>query len=535
MMVTIIVVLSIFIIQVWSQTITVTTTSGRLLGTQADGVASFKGIRFADPPVGDLRWEPPVAFISSDTQNATSLGPSCVQQFAFKGHALTEELFNTPAPAENEDCLYLNVWAPASISGPLKPVVVWIYGGGFTFGTASFPMYDGTSFAKNQDVVIVSFNYRTNVFGFPTAQEFSAPNNNLGLLDQELALAWVQDNVAQFGGDKTMVTLMGQSAGAKSVSMAITRQRPGDAPPFRAGIMLSGVQDTTSPVLKFSIFDAFATAMGCEQPPGPQRLQCLRNVPASAIRAYTNGRNSSQFTQGVDNVTVFDDPLQRIRTGQVARVPILLGNMQDDGTAFEYNTSESLSKFLAKRFGSHAGSVPPDKVRALYPGLSDPQVIAATERDLRFRCPAKLWSDAFVSSGISSVYRYTYGATFPNLQPVPDLGAWHSSELPILFGTFDRSTATSAEVELSQSLQTAFANFVKNPNSSPAPHWPAYEPEVSENAANARTHTLAKIAYQGNVDFGDFVQPVKPNFTDEPCNVWDPFWITAPEMLASSA
>ncbi|KAI0278328.1 Carboxylesterase [Russula aff. rugulosa BPL654] len=173
MMMVFIVVLSIFIIQVWSQTITVNTTSGRLLGTQADGVASFNGIRFAHPPVGDLRWEPPVAFVSSDTQNATSIGPSCVQQFPFQGQAFIEELFNTPAPAENEDCLYLNVWAPASISGPLKPVVVWIHGGAFEFGTASLPVYDGTSFAKNQDVIFVSFNYRTNVFGFPTAQEAS--------------------------------------------------------------------------------------------------------------------------------------------------------------------------------------------------------------------------------------------------------------------------------------------------------------------------------------------------------------------------
>ncbi|KAF8504324.1 Alpha/Beta hydrolase protein [Russula emetica] len=194
--------------------------------------------------------------------------------------------------------------------------------------------------------------------------------------------------------------------------------------------------------------------------------------------------------------------------------------MEDDGAVITYNTSKSLSAFFADQFGPLAGSVPPDKVRALYPGLSDPQVIAATERDIIFRCPAKLWSDAFVSSGVRSVYRYTYGAIFPDLQRIPKLGAWHSSELPILFGTFNRSTATSAEVELSQSLQTAFANFVKNPNSSPAPHWPPYEPEGSENGC---THTLAKIAYEGNVDFGNFVQPVQPNSTDGPCNVWDLF------------
>ncbi|KAF8493264.1 Alpha/Beta hydrolase protein [Russula emetica] len=513
------VILPFFIIQVWSQTVTVNTTSGRLLGTQADGVASFKGIRFAHPPVGDLRWEPPVAFVSSDIQNATSVGPSCVQQFSVQGQAFVEDLYNTPVPAENEDCLYLNVWAPASstsISGPLKPVIVWFYGGVFEFGTASLPIYDGTSFAKNQDVILVSFNYRTNVFGFPTSQEISAPNNNLGLLDQELALAWVQDNIAQFGGDKNMVTIMGQSAGSWSVSLAITRRKPDVPPPFRAGIMLSGAKVSNSPVLNFSIFDAFATAMGCAQTPGPQRLQCLRNVPASTIRAYTNGPNSGLFTSAVDNVTFLDDPLQRIRTGQIARVPILLGNMENDGTAQTYNTSLSISEFLTGRFGSVAGSIPPDNVRALYPGLSDPQVIASIERDMVFRCPAKLWSDAFVSSGIRNVYRYTYGATFANLQPFPNLGAWHGSELSILFGTFNRSTATSAEVELSQSLQTAFANFAKNPNSSPAPHWPAYEPEETW-ALEILSNLFNLIPRMDRAVYGTL------------------FWISAPEKLATSA
>ncbi|KAH9960622.1 Carboxylesterase, partial [Russula dissimulans] len=167
-------------------------------------------------------------------------------------------------------------------------------------GTASFPTYDGTSFAKNQDIVFVSFNYRTNVFGFPTASDLPASGNNLGFLDQELALAWVQDNIAQFGGDKTKVTLMGHSAGSVSISLAITRREPSVAPPFRAGIMLSGLQVSTFPKLNFSNFDAFATAVGCKVPSGPLRLQCLRNVPASTIHAYTNNPNTSLFTPGVD-------------------------------------------------------------------------------------------------------------------------------------------------------------------------------------------------------------------------------------------
>jgi carboxylesterase type B len=433
-----IVVLSVLIVRVWSKAVIVDTTSGRLSGTQADGVASFKGIRFAHPPVGDLRWEPPVAFVSSGIQNANFLSPACVQQVPYGEQAFMEKLYGTSPTGENEDCLFLNVWAPAPLSGPLKPVIFWIYGGALESGSSSLAEYDGTSFAQNQDVVFVSFNYRLNVFGFPTAPDLSAKHNNFGFLDQELALAWVQDNIAQFGGDKTKVTIMGHSAGSSSVSLAITRRNSTVAPPFRAGMLLSGFQVSTSPTPDFSKFNAFATAMNCTQTPGPLRLHCLRKIPACTIRNYTNGPHSGRFNYRVDNLTAYDDPLQRIRTGQFAQVPILLGNLQDDGTVFTYNTSETLSTFLTGKFGSHADLVSPALVRVLYPGLSDPQVIAAVERDTQFRCPAQLWGDAFVSSGIKSVHRYSYGAVFADLQPFPDLGAWHGSECKSLISLISR-------------------------------------------------------------------------------------------------
>jgi len=176
--------------------------------------------------------------------------------------------------------------------------------------------------------------------------------------------------------------------------------------------------------------------------------------------------------------------------------------------------------------------------------LSDPQVLAAVGRDIIFRCPAKLWSDAFVQSGIQSVYRYTYGAVFPDLQPFLNAGAFHASELTILFGTFNCSTATAAEAELSHTLQTAFGNFAKDPaNASPAPNWPAYEPD---SPGITVAPTLAKIAYRGNLHLDDFIEVVQPNSMvsvrnphvkriysslvvsfvnkqDGPCSVWDQF------------
>jgi len=286
--------------------------------------------------------------------------------------------------------------------------------------------------------------------------------------------------------------------------------------------MLSGVQVSTFPTLNFTIFDKFATAMGCGQPPGPQRLSCLRNVPATTIRNYTSGPNSVPFTPSVDNVTILYDPLQRIRQGQIAQVPILLGSMEDDGAIIALGLPNNISATISEVFGPFEVLLSPDLVRALYPGLNDSQVIAAGTRDYAFRCPVKLWSDAFVSSGIKNVYRYTYGAVFADLEPpeYPSLGAYHASELPLLFGTFNRSTATAAEAELSQSLQAAFANFIKDPVNSPAPNWPAYEPGL---LGIAPVPTLAEVAYEGNVDLDDFVKPVQPISRDGPCIVWDAF------------
>jgi len=176
-----------------------------------------------------------------------------------------------------------------------------------------------------------------------------------------------------------------------------------------------------------------------------------------------------------------------------------------------------MSAFYAYQFGQFGGSFRPPNLTALYPGLNDTQVFSAVVRDVWFRCLTKLWSDAFVTSGIKSVYRYTYGATFANLQPFPNMGAYHGSELPIVFGTFNASTTTAEEAKLSQSLQTAFANFVKNPKGAfPAPNWPAYKADPS-------IPTLAKIAYHRNVQLSDFADPVDPDTTDGPCHEWDPF------------
>ncbi|KAL0571082.1 hypothetical protein V5O48_010873 [Marasmius crinis-equi] len=486
--------------------ITISTSSGRLQGVDQDGVMSFKGIRYGESPTGNRRWEPPIAFLSTATQDATKLGPSCIQQFAFATANFSRAIFNNPPPPEDEDCLFLNVWAPSGAVGTKKPVVVWIHGGGLTFGTASLPTYDGTSIASNQNIVVVTINYRTNVFGFPAALDLPPQGNNLGFLDQDLALAWVQLNIANFGGDPRSVTIMGQSAGGLSVSTAVSRHTEA-VPPFRAAIMLSGNIGALGATP--TAFNQFATALNCSQAPGAARLACLKSIPANTISAFVNGPSSGSFgSVTLDNFTAFDKPIDRILAKQTARVPILIGNTKDDGSLFAFELGPTnLSTFLAGEFG---GAVPEQLVRSVYPGLNDTDIISSTIRDFIFQCPASLWAGATVASGIPDVYRYIYGAVFPDLQLFPGAGAPHASELPELFGTFNRSTATPDEATLSTTFQTVIANFIKNPNVSPASQWAKYA-----------CGNVAKLAFENNVELNNVVQLVSNSSVDGPCALWD--------------
>ncbi|KIK55752.1 hypothetical protein GYMLUDRAFT_175100, partial [Collybiopsis luxurians FD-317 M1] len=241
--------------------------------------------------------------------------------------------------------------------------------------------------------------------------------------------------------------------------------------------------------------------------------------------------------------TTFGDNLERIRAGNTARVPVLAGNTQNDGTLFTVGEN-NLTAFLDSM--GVGAIVSADVVRALYPEENDTDVIADSFRDFFFLCPASLWTEAFIQSGLHNVFRYEYGeytynqhrvycAVFPDLQLFPNAGAWHSSErvyaplcavlpssfhffqVPELFGTFNASTATPNEVTLSKTYQTAIANFIKNPNDSPAPNWPKYAPGGS-------TQTLARLAYNGNVDMDNFVQAVTSDSQDAPCtSLWNAF------------
>lgn len=260
------------------------------------------------------------------------MGPPNIQADPEAVSQFTRAVFNTPAPAESEDCLYLNVFAPSTpASSEGRSVLFWIYGGALEFGNAGNPAYDGSLLAAYQDVIVVTANYRTNVFGFATSPELPLDKQNLGFLDQRLGLDWVQRNIHSFGGNPEKVTLFGESAGAFSIDALLTSYGKYSHPPFRGAILESG-QISYNPQPRPSSVPAWyqlSAAFGCPGTFG-SNVTCLRNVSATDIQSYID-KNSLTFNFVRDNVTAVSDPAQRRLRGEIARIPVLVGSNSQEG------------------------------------------------------------------------------------------------------------------------------------------------------------------------------------------------------------
>lgn len=302
------------------------------------------------------------------------------------------------------------------------------------------------------------------VFGFPNNPQIALEERNLGFLDQRLALQWVQDNICHFGGDPNKVTFFGQSAGAASVDILITSMGNSSKAPFRAGIMQSGQAGLyiTHNNSDFTAWNALSTALGCDKL--PDVLECVQAANSSQIKSILETQRL-RFLPVADNKTMVEYPFRERHAGRIAQVPIMLGTNADEGRYFAYNQNDTLG-FLGK-FAPYVNRTSWEKVIAQYP-IPSPGIANSFEQlsqiytDFVFQCPASLV--ATYSEGVDiPTWRYYFTAVFPNNQPFPDLGAFHSAEVPIAFGTYNTSGATVEQIELSKSMQTAWANFAKNP------------------------------------------------------------------------
>ncbi|KAJ4350897.1 hypothetical protein N0V95_004345 [Ascochyta clinopodiicola] len=438
-------------------------------------VNQFLGVPFAQSP--PERFSPP-RNVTAFTQhlNATAWKPACIQQFRYPqaSSQFTQSVFNNPPPVESEDCLYLNVYAPSgSPGGNGRAVMFWIYGGSLQFGNAGQQIYDGSAFAAYEDVIVVTTNYRTNVFGFPASPELPATGQNLGFLDQRFALDWVQRNIHAFGGDPTKVTIFGESAGAFSIDALLTSYPKDGKPPFRAAILQSG---------QYSY------------PPAPR---------TSSISAWNNLTASLNCP---DNVTLVQNPAARRLSGNISHIPVLGGSNSQEGRVFAIGQT-NLSAYLDIIFSAAPTLIP--AIAAAYP-IGSPGItngydaVSAVITDLTFQCPAAFWANATASIGIPT-WRYYFNASFSNTQAFPQLGAYHASEIPLVFRTYNKANTTTQEHALSSFMQGAWARFAKNPLAGPG--WNAVGTgQAGSVLSGAYDQTVDGLYYGsgGNVTTGDW-------------------------------
>ncbi|KPM46353.1 hypothetical protein AK830_g182 [Neonectria ditissima] len=446
-----------------------TTTS---LPTSTVTVNKFLGIPFGAVPVrfGPPQPAPPLESI----YDASEYKPSCIQKFNYPEAARNQSIkwYNTPGPpaGESEDCLNLNIFAPATAPDRPRAVLFWIYGGGFNQGSGSLPLYDGTSFATNHDVVVVTSNHRLNIFGFPGSPDMPEGERNLGWLDQHLALTWVQHNIAAFGGDPGRVTIMGESSGAGSVDALVTA--PPNPPPFHAAIMQSGQATIIAPDNITALSWNLATkAFNCSS---HNELECMRAVPPLVLKDAVE-RLGLQFGQVQDGGATWAESPRKDRllstdeNPRIARVPVLIGSNADEGRnyAFGYkDAKEYISKSLP---GGTEEQI--DTLLAAYP-LGAPEIsnefdrIAKIYTEVSFQCPAKAVSEDSAAVGINT-WRYFFNASFPNSELFKGSGAHHIAEIRPVFGTFPREGATEFQADVSRAMQEAWARFAKDPNAGP--------------------------------------------------------------------
>ncbi|KAK4896570.1 hypothetical protein LTR27_005488 [Elasticomyces elasticus] len=474
---------------------TATIRSGALRGksTQLPGsnvtVNQFLGVPFARPPLEGLRFAHPQEPSPWErAYDASKQPPACIQWRGPPGPATDFSMklfYNPPPPAGSEDCLYLNVFTPSGGEAN-KSVLFWIYGGSGIAGAASQPIYDGTSFAANHDIIVVAANYRLSVFGNPKSAGLPLSERNLNLLDQQLALNWTQQNIAAFGGDPEKVTIMGESAGAVSVGTFINTYA--ENPPFRAGVQMSGSSIYTLPSVEGGTSDdewrSLTELLNCTNTSEEELLECVRAVDADTIMQVLE-RNNLRFTGFTnDNVTVHERPDTAWANRHVARVPIMVGSTANDASVFVMDvpvSNISVGTLLQCALGSDSATA--ELIASMYaPGSpyaeganTTQDVVSQIATDFIFRCTSGLVANLTSTLLNVPVWQYVFDAQVPSntWEEYPDLGVYHASEVSLLFGTYPRENSTEVEAKLSRSVQKQFADFVKNPEQGPGwEQWP---------------------------------------------------------------
>ncbi|PUB32304.1 para-nitrobenzyl esterase [Promicromonospora sp. AC04] len=458
----------------------VSTESGKVRGEAGAMVTSYEGIPYAAPPVDDLRWRSPQPVEAwRGVRDATAPGPSCVQGSGWDpGY---EE------PTLTEDCLYLNVHRPSTADRRL-PVFVWIHGGGNTGGAGSDT--DPAKFVSRSDVVYVTVNYRLGAMGYLDTPALEASNDddgstgNFGILDQQAALRWVQDNIAAFGGDPRAVTIGGQSAGASNTCVHLSA--PGSQGLFDRAIMQSGSCSARTPDAAQSSGEALAAVLGC--PDTDAQVACLRGASAAEVLAAQQEVRQSGAVAG--NAVLPTDPAELLATGRLADVPVLLGATSDESqqsvfATYDYVddplTVDGLYDLITERFDEHA-----DAVREAYPAddYASPTVAWGDVLSDQRACRDQNIRDAMAAGNRTYTYEFAEqdGPPFTSIWRLGTdypFGATHVNDLGYLWDYLGTALPFSADqVRLSDQMISYWSSFITTgePDVRTAPAWPRYRP-----------------------------------------------------------
>lgn len=498
-------------------------TDDTIYGTFYKGVEAFRGIPFAEPPVGNLRFRPPVPYsLSLNGFKAKNYGPTCISfspfgTFDFFGKIANKipEMFASPSMdflkvgVMSEDCLSINIWRPEGTKeGDNLPVMVWIHGGAYQFGSPpAFPgdPYIKTSMEMKQPVIFVSVPYRMGPYGFLGGSAIHKEgSSNVGFLDQRLGLQWVADNIYSFGGNPDKVTLIGESAGAMSIGFHLVAYGGDNTyngkPLFHSAIFQSGaalsVLDVTSNKPQ-NLFRKLGTGVNCKGN-DDEMLQCLREIPVETIRAYIDKISSNMansfnllelfmgFSPRVDGTTILENPVDSLKNGNFTQIPYITGNQEDEGTIFTStlsavsesrnatdstikqilaeNDQEHISQFLAL-YPNDPAQGAPFRTGTRWAKKEQTKRISALLTDLLFMIPRRL----HLQYTPEDIPKYVYFSDA--LHGTPQVGTYHSADLTWQFH------ANGVPSKAYRNYFIAFANSHDPNKNSGLPHWPLYDTE----------------------------------------------------------
>ncbi|MGH8182455.1 MAG: carboxylesterase/lipase family protein [Rhodanobacteraceae bacterium] len=496
---------------------TVRIDTGALSGVRnvTAGVDEFKGIPYAAPPVGSLRWKAPQrAAAWPGVRKADHFGPRCMQLPLYG-----DMVFRSAGMSE--DCLDLNVWTPAGSEGKRLPVLVYFFGGGFQAGDSSEPRYDGTSLAR-RGIVTVTVNYRLGVFGFlalPALADESPHHatGNYGLLDQAAALHWVHRNIAAFGGNPAEITIGGESAGSMSVSALM-------ASPLSRTLMQRAIGESGALLGNLkprTLALAERQGLAFEKHVGAHSLQQLRAMPATKLLAASGSKDTASFMPDTDGYFLPRSPAVIYASGAQAHIPLLVGSNSQEGNYtllldHKPPTPANYRVVIKQQFGAQAA-----EVLKLYPGSNEREVKAsgtALSGDEFIAFATWRWMHLQRKTGGAPVYYYYFTKARPAKRDGsagPGTGAVHSGEIEYALGNLSGNHVyewTDEDRKVSATLEGYFANFIKtgNPNGQGLPHWPPASPKhggLQRQAIGSHTHTFI----DRNAARYEFLQHFKPD------------------------